>query len=186
MFFIGGKMTFQEYQEKALSTAIYPEKYRLIYPTLKYSVELGELSEKIGKVDKDTNGEFTPESIQQILLEIGDVFWYIAALSKEVGFELDWLSKKFVSSCKSFPYLAIMQLQIQQRRDIEQFERMITNGINRECLTYIQKFMSDLLWRLEDIIAYFGEETETVAQMNLDKLASRKERDVIKGSGDDR
>lgn len=44
----------------------------------------------------------------------------------------------------------------------------------------------DILWQLSGLCAVHGWSLEEIAQMNLDKLASRKERGVIEGNGDNR
>jgi NTP pyrophosphatase (non-canonical NTP hydrolase) len=44
----------------------------------------------------------------------------------------------------------------------------------------------DCLWQLSGLCSVMGWDLEEVAQMNLDKLASRKERNVIVGDGDNR
>ena len=40
-------MNFDDYQKLAISTAIYPEEYKIIYPTLGLCGESGEVAEKI-------------------------------------------------------------------------------------------------------------------------------------------
>ncbi len=108
-------MTINEYQEHALSTAIYPEQSRIIYPTLGLTGEAGEVSDKVKKILRDNSQEFTPEKKEEIAKELGDVLWYCATLARDLGYDLD-----------------------------------------------------------------------TVAQMNVDKLRSRMERNKIKGEGDNR
>jgi len=109
-------MDFHEYQNKAKSTAIYPEEFKIIYPTLGLAGEAGEVCEKIKKWLRDESGKTMSEERRQLLRkEIGDVLWYIANLSSDLDFEL-----------------------------------------------------------------------EELAQENIDKLFSRKERGVLKGSGDNR
>ena len=44
----------------------------------------------------------------------------------------------------------------------------------------------DMLWYLSAISRYMGVEFQEVAEMNLDKLQSRFERDKIHGAGDNR
>lgn len=44
----------------------------------------------------------------------------------------------------------------------------------------------DILWQLSGLCKVFGWTLEEVAQANLDKLASRKQRGVIDGNGDNR
>ena len=82
-------MTINEYQEGALRTAIYPESRRIIYPTLGLTGEAGEVADKVKKVIRDNNDEFTDERKQQIALELGDVMWYAATLAHVLGYSLD-------------------------------------------------------------------------------------------------
>ena len=78
-------MTLNEYQRHALETAVYPEQSRIIYPTLGLTGEAGEVADKVKKVIRDAGGEFTPEKRQEIMKEIGDVLWYCATLSHDLG-----------------------------------------------------------------------------------------------------
>jgi NTP pyrophosphatase (non-canonical NTP hydrolase) len=50
----------------------------------------------------------------------------------------------------------------------------------------LKKEAGDILWQLSGLCHVMGWNLENVAQMNLDKLASRKERNVIDGNGDNR
>jgi len=108
-------MTINEYQKGARSTAIYPDSQKIIYPTLGLTGEAGEVADKVKKVIRDNNDEFTADRKKQIALELGDVMWYAASLAHDLGYTL-----------------------------------------------------------------------EEICQMNLDKLASRMQRDKIHGSGDER
>lgn len=109
-------MTLNEYQKGAMSTAIFKEEHKYVYPALKLAGEAGEVAEKVGKVLRDKGGNFTDPFVKDDLVkELGDVLWYIAALAKSLDVTL-----------------------------------------------------------------------ETVAQINLTKLASRAERNLIHGSGDNR
>ena len=106
-------MNIDDYQEVALSTAIYPNEdiTGIIYTALGLTGEAGEVAEKIKKHLRD-GGDLPYDAIAK---ELGDVLWYVANLAHEIGFSLS-----------------------------------------------------------------------EIAQMNLDKLLSRKERGVIGGSGDNR
>ena len=92
-------MNFNDYQEKAASTAIYPDKYRIIYPALGLAGEVGETCEKIKKLIRDY--DFDMENMtaldqllwenkkQEIKKEIGDIMWYVANLAKDFELKLE-------------------------------------------------------------------------------------------------
>ena len=50
----------------------------------------------------------------------------------------------------------------------------------------LKKEAGDILWQLSGLCSVMGWSLEDIAQINLDKLASRKERNVIVGDGDNR
>lgn len=64
---------------------------RIIYPTLGLVGEAGEVAEKVKKLFRDQNDN--PEHLktfkQEITKELGDVLWYVAALSDDLGINLD-------------------------------------------------------------------------------------------------
>ena len=86
-------MTLNEYQQKALETAVYPQEYKVIYPALGLTGEAGECSEKVKKVIRDNNGEFTLKKKVEIAKEIGDVLWFCAALANDIGFDLETIGQ---------------------------------------------------------------------------------------------
>lgn len=85
------------------------------YCVLGLTGEAGEVAEKWKKVIRDNNGELSQEVRELMILELGDVLWYVARAADHLGVTLS-----------------------------------------------------------------------TVAKLNLDKLDSRAQRNVIKGSGDRR
>lgn len=50
----------------------------------------------------------------------------------------------------------------------------------------LTKELGDVLWHIAVIADHFGIDLETVADTNIAKLASRQQRGVISGSGDNR
>jgi len=83
-------MDFNEYQNKARQTAIYPDKdNNFIYPTLGLVGEAGEVAEKMKKVIRDDGGIISEEKRIEIVKELGDVMWYIANLAKELNVDLE-------------------------------------------------------------------------------------------------
>ena len=59
-------------------------------------------------------------------------------------------------------------------------------GITEEKIEKVEKEVGDLMWYIAKLCRDNGLSMAKIAQANLDKLASRKERGVITGSGDDR
>ena len=66
------ELTLNEYQEMAMETAIYPQ---------------------VKKVLRDNNSVFTEERKEEIAKEVGDVLWYIATLSHDIGYKLGDIAK---------------------------------------------------------------------------------------------
>ena len=95
-------MTFEEYQIKARSTAIYPNiGNNYIYPTLGLVGEAGEVAEKMKKVLRDNDGVISEEKKEEITKELGDVLWYIANLSKELNVSLEDVAQKNIEKLQS-------------------------------------------------------------------------------------
>ena len=82
-------MTLNEYQQKALETAVYPQQYKIIYPALGMNGEAGEVADKVKKIIRDNNGEMSKEKAVELAKEAGDVLWYIATLAHDIGFTLE-------------------------------------------------------------------------------------------------
>ena len=87
-------MDFQHYQERCRATARYPDAgANPIYPTLGLCGEAGEVADKVKKVLRDRQGNFSSEVIADLQLELGDVLWYVAQLSTELGLELEQIAQ---------------------------------------------------------------------------------------------
>lgn len=111
-------LSFNEYQERAASTAIYKEGNEgreLFYVALGLAGEAGEVAGEVSKLIRDEKGVLNESRRTKLIKEVGDVMWFLAQTCTELGVSM-----------------------------------------------------------------------EEVAQGNLDKLASRKERGVLSGSGGDR
>lgn len=73
-----------EYQAKASLTAVYPAEVAVEYLSLGVCSEAGELAGKVKKYLRG-DGELTREAL---VGELGDVLWYVAMLSRELGMPL--------------------------------------------------------------------------------------------------
>ena len=71
----------------------------------------------------------------------------------------------------------------------EKFKKLIRDRqgkISEEDRQEILKELGDILWYINSVAHLLGSNLEEVANKNLQKLASRKERDALHGSGDNR
>ena len=106
-------MTFDEYQKAAMVTAHYPHVIsdevmssgNLVYPALKLAGEAGEYADKVGKIWRNTGTFPNRNTIDvstkiQMIRELGDVLWYIAASAKELGCDLDTVAKINIEKLK--------------------------------------------------------------------------------------
>jgi len=95
-------MELNDYQRESRKTALYPEVGRnAIYPTLGLVGEAGEVADKVKKILRDKKGVFDKESKDAIKLELGDVLWYVAQLSSELGYELEDIGYSNLQKLKS-------------------------------------------------------------------------------------
>lgn len=76
-------MTFDEYQQKAMTTAVNATQdfEALTYRTLGLASEAGEVADKIKKIIRDKAGKIGEVEKAEIAKELGDVLWYLQALS---------------------------------------------------------------------------------------------------------
>jgi len=96
-------MELNEYQKQALKTAIYPEKYKIIYSALGLGNEAGEVMGKIKKWLRgdDGEGEMSKERVEALKGELGDVLWYLAVLANDLGLELNEIAQANVLKLQS-------------------------------------------------------------------------------------
>ena len=97
-------MNLSEYQEQAAAFITYPNEAAVLYPLLALSEEVGEVSGKVAKYLRKSGPEASIELgegllyghdvQQQLMLEIGDVLWNLAALCEGLGFDLQGIAGK--------------------------------------------------------------------------------------------
>lgn len=87
---------FRDYQKKAVSFAIYPATHKVLYPTLGLCGEAGEVAEKVKKQVRD--GVFNRHEVAK---ELGDVLWYLANLSSDIGYNLDEIAAMNIEKLSS-------------------------------------------------------------------------------------
>lgn len=79
---------FDIYQEKAATTAIYPDDAKLTYPLLGLIGEVGEFANKYKKVIRD-NKDFSQDDMMS---ELGDILWYLSAVANDAKISLGYVA----------------------------------------------------------------------------------------------
>jgi len=97
-------MLLNTYQSAAASTAIYPGQgsiMGILYCGLKLNGEAGEVAEKLGKTLRDNNGIIDTAKREALILELGDVMWYIANLATELNTTLEKVAQTNIDKLSS-------------------------------------------------------------------------------------
>jgi len=96
-------MELNEYQKKALTTALYPEKYKIIYPAMGLGNETGEVMGKVKKWLRGDDGEgaVSDERKEMLKGELGDVLWYLSILAHDLDLSLDNIAKAKIDKLQS-------------------------------------------------------------------------------------
>ena len=92
-------MSFNEYQKIAATTDVGTSAQDTIHPGWLYYIlgvggECGELIEHVKKHFRDEYGVMTPERLNDIVSEIGDIQWYLARLCSMFDIEFEEVFKK--------------------------------------------------------------------------------------------
>lgn len=111
-----------------------------------------------------------------LVAEVGELAGKVSKLirKEEAGIydnDLDIESQSTPEEYEKYSYDYCKNLREQRDKEYE-FELMKEAG--------------DILWQFSGLCSVMGWDLEDIAQMNLDKLASRKERGKIDGDGDNR
>ena len=98
-------LNFKDYTIEALSTASYPNiGGNLIYPALGLCGEAGEVAEKIKKLWRNehisSGRQLKSEQTIEVVKELGDCLWYIAALAFELNIDLSYIAEKNLEKLK--------------------------------------------------------------------------------------
>ncbi len=195
-------LTFDEYQERAMKTAIYPREHAVAYPALGLVGEAGEVCEKIKKALRDHGGEINQE---ELMLELSDVLWYLAALASDFDLKLHDVAKtetfaeyntrevylyrpdEPASTASDLVFSALLLAQsVGEIQDaVLDFQLGQVDGCFDEKDNRLQ-LLRRVLYPIAVLAMEFYCDLETIARANLDKLADRAERGVIGGEGDTR
>jgi len=200
-------MKIREYTEKSASTAIYP--YRGQFGGLSYVIcglagETGECFEVLKKILRDNGGIIGDTS--RIKSEVGDILWYWSQLLFETqscfkeddNTVADALQRNVYAEYlgdHDYPDLTSPDYLYQQIFILSQNHMWISkmfesyNSIRspedcNEYLPIISGYAIEFYKSICILLANMNIEISEVMQMNLDKLAARKDAGKLQGSGE--
>lgn len=96
-------MTFDDYQKKALTTAINHPNPDYVFFDRSFGLvgEAGEIAEKVKKWIRDDKAEPKKLDKDAMAEELGDLLWYTATLADYLGYKLDDIAKNNVAKLDS-------------------------------------------------------------------------------------
>lgn len=96
-------MTLTDYQKEALVTAVFTgdEFKDLSHWVLGITGEAGEIAEKIKKIIRDKNATLDKDDKEELIKEMGDVLWYLAVLTKHLGYDFDEVGTRNIAKLRS-------------------------------------------------------------------------------------
>jgi len=168
-------MNFNEYMIKATETAIYPTALKTsfgpAYLAMKLCGEAAELWQALDSINW--------------LKESGDLLWYSSQLALEFGiYEIKFPTDHTHWNAEDSPAIMILACEIAEY--IGKLYRDRGGIIEHVDRLFVNDKLDDILICLDFAARQHGIALEQVAEMNLQKLADRKKRNMLHGSGDNR
>lgn len=196
-------MNLDLYQAKARETAIYPAAVnglfnvwlnpptdgidktsrllRLWYVGLGLA---GEICELITIVDEGTL------NIEKIVRELGDCAWYCAAIADELGMPLSEVAKRGVLPPQGMAGARLLTRLIKQyglvANTLKRMLRDKDGGLTKEAEENLIKATGSMVATIRILAGFYEVGFDRMLSINVEKLADRKERGVLKGEGDKR
>lgn len=173
-------MDFNDYQQKSLATAIYPNRgNNLAYTAFGIIEETGEVLEKLDILDQDG-----------LKKEMGDQCWYIANCCSELNVKMQDLVPRMNSvicpdkdrDLVDFMIVQITKIAGKTKKMIRDDNGKITEDKKEAILTALAHIMA----AIDKMAHNHNLDIEEIMEANLAKLLDRKNRNVLKGSGDNR
>ena len=99
-------MEFNEYQKKATKYDLFEatdnlKGFGFIEKVLGLTGEAGEAADKIKKMLRDKDGVVSDEDRASIIKELGDILWYLAAISRYLGVPLSEVASRNIEKLES-------------------------------------------------------------------------------------
>lgn len=178
-------MKLHKYQTIINKTAVYPYEVKDFGVAYTFLGLVGEYSELIAALTKYS---YYKQDKKLLLKEIGDVYWYVAAICNELDIDIEeviTLNPRYIQySLDEIKDYLIRELAIVtgMAENIKKFYRdnkKIDVSLFCHNLYEMGLLLAELSVKLDSSV-------EEVLKMNYDKLIKRKKNNTIKGDGDDR
>lgn len=179
------------YQAEALRFAFYPrvDDGAPVYPALAMLGEIGELAEAI-EAERGQRSEYILS--ERMLYELGDILWYVAAWAKDIGWNLsvvvganEWTDVPASMNRLSMERWAL-RLVARAGRLSEQCAKKPWRDGTAVDRPLAARLLLECVQAVDAITDCCGTDIGRVAQMNINKLVSRRKRGKLTGSGDNR
>lgn len=162
-----------QYQVRASETAVYPRFAAVAYPALGLIGELAEL----------TTACYQGKDAEIIAKECGDVLWYCAALANDLELDLSDVLEcghfdLFAETC-TIPTVDVIGRFAEVVKKFIRDDNPVKKAESAQFIRYAVGVVNSVVFGIDYTLS-------DIAQLNLDKLNSRKERGVLQGDGDNR
>jgi hypothetical protein len=175
--------SWEEYQQKASVTAIYPHRGEfigLLYTVCGLVGEARELFQSLSIKDKGVK-------------ELSDNFWFFSQVCFEAGISIEDVfveAEELYSQKKYFridePALDIIDSVCTISEVVSKAVRDDNLILSKEKRSKIQFELANSMCGFFGLCKFYQTPWQDVAKINLEKLYSRKDRGKLGGSGDDR
>jgi len=188
-------MLIADYVAQARSVAHYHDKApnaNFIYPALGLCGEIGEALDKVQHVD----------DAEAITGELGDVLWYVVNTALDLDITIPSVIDSIIlggTECQTFDQLqgrflaldasCFLAFVVYAGRIAEIAKKSIrdTNGsVSDEKVQIIRENLGYILLGITRFADMYSVPLQAVAQANINKLFSRRDRGVLSGDGDNR
>lgn len=199
--------TFKKYAMEQAKTAIYPQEM-VVYPFLGLAGEAGEVAEIVKKCMQDCQGVWNILRLPTLKKELGDVLWYLSEIARRTELSLEevaqWNVGGGLTTFNEYSKKQEQTVWYQHENIVKHPFFGLAEKVGRVCelakkcirddggvwsldrKEKLAKELGDVLWYVSDIARCTGLSLEEIATANVEKLKSRQERGVLKGSGNDR
>lgn len=192
-------MNILTYVEQARSCAIYPDSARFFYPVLGLAGEVGESIDKL--IPNIPHGQISTKD--DVTKELGDILWYFANTALDAGIAVNDIVLDLTGDIRADTFGELrdtLKNQSDRRSYVTRFpthvgriaeiaKKALRDNLGEVPdgkLPVIRESLGNILVCIIEAARHWDIDIDDVAQTNIDKLFSRKERGTLQGSGDNR